>query len=107
MKTHTGIPGGLVTSVEKYWPLGPCLISTRRVVAHLKAKHGPPPTVKQLTCPTCSKVFKLVKTMQEHMASHKGPFFCRVEGCNVGPFALPKHLNHHMEERNGFSARKE
>ena len=82
--------------------------STKQVlVAHLKAKHGPPPTVEQLTCPTCSKVFKLVKTMHEHMASHKGPFFCRVEGCNTGLFALPKHLNHHMEERHGFSARKE
>ena len=82
--------------------------STKQVlVAHLKAKHGPPPTVEQLTCPTCAKVFKLVKTMREHMASHKGPFFCRVEGCNAGPFALPKHLNHHMEERHGFSARKE
>ena len=77
------------------------------LVAHLKAKHGPPPTVEQLTCPTCSKVFKLVKTMREHMASHKGPFFCRVEGCNAGPFALPKCLNRHMEERHGFSARKE
>ena len=60
------------------------------LVAHLKAKHGPPPTVEQLTCLTCSKVFKLVKTMREHMASHKGPFFCRVEGWDVGPFALPK-----------------
>ena len=77
------------------------------LVAHLKAKHGPPPTMEQLTCPTCSKVFKLVKTMWEHMASRKGPFFCRVEGCNAGPFALPKQLNHHMEERHGFSARKE
>ena len=54
------------------------------LVAHLKAKHGLPPTVDQLTCPMCSKVFKLVKTMWEHMASHKGPFFCRVEGCNAG-----------------------
>ena len=77
------------------------------LVAHLKAKHGPPPTVEQLTCPTCAKVFKLVKTMREHMASHKGPFFCRVEGCNAGPFTLPKRLNHHMEERHEFSARKE
>ena len=77
------------------------------LVAHLKAKHGPPPTVEQLTCPTCSKVFKLVKTMREHMASHKGPFFCRVEGCNAGPFALPKCLNHHMEERHSFSGRKQ
>ena len=77
------------------------------LVAHLKAKHGPPPTVEQLTCPTCSKVFKLVKTMHEHMASHKGPFFCRVEGCSAGPFSLPKCLNRHMEEMHGFSARKE
>ena len=45
--------------------------------------------------------------MHEHMASHKGPFFCRVEGCKMGPFVLPKCLNHHMEERHGFSARKE
>ena len=77
------------------------------LVAHLKVKHGPPPTVEQLTCPTCSKLFKLVKTMHEHMASHKGPFFCRVEGCSAGPFSLPKHLNRHMEEKHGFSARKE
>ena len=77
------------------------------LVAHLKVKHGPAPTVEQLTCPTCSKVFKLVKTMREHMASHKGPFFCRVEGCSAGPFSLPKHLNRHMEERHCFSARKE
>ena len=77
------------------------------LVAHLKVKHSPAPTVEQLTCPTCSKVFKLVKTMREHMASHKGPFFCRVEGCGAGPFSLLKHLNRHMEERHCFSARKE
>ena len=77
------------------------------LVAHLKVKHGPPPSVDQLTCPTCSKVFKLVKTMREHMATHKGPFFCRVEGCDAGPFALPKRLNRHMGERHGFSARRE
>ena len=77
------------------------------LVAHLKVKHGPAPTVEQLTCPTCSKVFKLVKTMHEHMASHKGPFFCRMEGCGAGPFSLPKRLNRHMEERHCFSARKE
>ena len=77
------------------------------LVAHLKVKHGPAPTVEQLTCSTCSKVFQLVKTMREHMASHKGPFFCRVEGCGAGPFSLPKCLNRHMEERHCFSARKE
>ena len=77
------------------------------LVAHIKAKHGPPPTVEQLTCPTCSKVFKLIKTMCEHMASHKGPFYCRVEGCSAGPFSLPKCLNRHMKEKHSFSARKE
>ena len=77
------------------------------LVAHLKAKHGPPPTVEQLTCPTCSKVFKLIKTMHEHMASPKGPFYCRVEGCSAGLFSLPKHLNRHVEEKHRFSARKE
>ena len=50
------------------------------LVAHLKVKHGPAPTVEQLTCPTCSKVFKLVKTMHEHMASHKGPSFAEWKG---------------------------
>ena len=60
------------------------------LVAHLKAKHGPAPTVEQLTCPTCYKVFKIVKTMHEHMANHKDPSYCRVEGCNTGPFSLPK-----------------
>ena len=50
------------------------------LVAHLKVKHGPAPTVEQLTCPTCSKVFKLVKTMCKHMASHKGPSFAEWKG---------------------------
>ena len=77
------------------------------LVAHLKAKHGPAPTVEELTCPTCGKAFKIVKTMREHMATHKGPFYCTIEGCEAGPFSLPKRLNHHMEDKHGFSARKE
>ena len=77
------------------------------LVAHLKAKHGPAPTVEELTCPTYGKVFKIVKIMREHMATHKGPFHYRVGGCEAGPFSLPKRLNHHMEEKHGFSARKE
>ena len=28
------------------------------LVAHLKAKHGPAPSIEELTCPTCGKVFK-------------------------------------------------
>ena len=76
------------------------------LVAHLKAKHGSAPTVEELTCLTCGKVFKVVKRMREHLATHKGPFHCRVEGCEAGPFSLPKRLNRHMEEKHGFSARK-
>ena len=41
------------------------------LVAHLEVKHSPAPTVEQLTCPISSKVFKVIKTMREHMASHK------------------------------------
>ena len=70
------------------------------LVAHLKVKHGPASTIEQLTCPTCSKVFKVIKTIGEHMASHKSPFHCRMEGCSAG-------LNRHMEEKHEFSARKE
>ena len=46
------------------------------LVAHLKAKHGPAPSVEELTCPTYGKIFNIVKTMQEHLATHKGPFHC-------------------------------
>ena len=71
------------------------------LVCHFMAKHGPAPTVEELTCPTCGKVFKVVKTMREHLATHKGPFHCMVECCEAGPFSLPKRLNHHMEEKYG------
>ena len=77
------------------------------LVHHLKAKHGPAPIKEKLTCATCGKEFKLVKAMREHMASHKGPFYCHVPGCRVGPFSLPKHLNQHMAEKHDFAARKE
>ena len=72
------------------------------LVHHLKAKHGPAPTKEELTCATCGKEFKVVKTMLEHMASHKGPFYCCVPGCGVGPFSLPKWLNWHMAEKHDF-----
>ena len=77
------------------------------LVAHLKVKHGPASTVEQLMCPTCFNVFKVIKTMWEHMASHKGPFHCRVEGCSAGLYSLPKCLNRHTEEKHIFAARKE
>ena len=77
------------------------------LTAHLKAKHGPAPTTEELTCPTCGKVFKLIKTMREHLATHKGPYPCPVEGCDDGPFSLPKRLNRHLAEKHGFAARKQ
>ena len=57
------------------------------LVAHLKAKHGPPPMPEELTCPTCGKLFKVHKTMKEHLAVHKGPYPCPVEGCGEGPYS--------------------
>ena len=60
------------------------------LVAHLKVKHGPAPNVEQLTHPTCSKVFKVIKTMREHMASHKGLFHCRVGGVQCRAVFTPK-----------------
>ena len=77
------------------------------LVAHIKAKHGPPPTTKELTCPICEKVFKELKTMREHIATHKGPLPCPVEGCTDGPFSLPKWLNRHLAKRHGFLAGKQ
>ena len=82
-------------------------ISKQVLVAHLKAKHGPEPAPEDLVCPTCGKVFKVVKTMHEHLAVHRGPYPCLVEGCSDGPFSLPKCLNRHMAEKHGFSARRE
>ena len=46
------------------------------LVHHLKAKHGSAPKKEELTCATCGKEFNMVKTMHEHLASHKGPFYC-------------------------------
>ena len=77
------------------------------LVHHLKAKHGPAPTKEKLTCGTCGKEFKLVKTMREHLGSHKGPFYCCFPGCRAGPFSLLKCLNWHMAEKHDFMARKE
>ena len=76
------------------------------MVAHLKAKHGPPPTQEELTCPTCGKLFKILKTMREHLAVHKEPYPCPVEGCDEGPYSLPKCLNRHLADKHGFAAHK-
>ena len=77
------------------------------LVHHLKAKHGPAPTEEELTCATRGKEFKLVKTLREHLASHKGPFYCHIPGCRTGPFSLPKCLNQHMAKKHDFVARRE
>ena len=63
------------------------------LVAHLRANHGPPPAPEELACPMCEKGFKVLKTMREHMVSHKGLFPCWEEGCTAGPFSPPKRLN--------------
>ena len=129
MKTHTGEMGWSCSRCSKIltsramwdlhlkscgqekghwcWECNKGYTTKQALVAHLKAKHGPEPSVEELTCPTCGKIFRVVKTMQEHLATHKGPFHCRVEGCQAGPFSLPKRLNRHLEEAHRFSARKE
>ena len=47
-------------------------ISKQALVAHMKAKHGSEPAPEDLVCPTCGKAFKIVKTMHEHLAVHRG-----------------------------------
>ena len=85
-----------------------CGYTTKQaLVHHLKAKHGPAPTKEELTCAACGKEFKVVKTMREHLASHKGPFYCRVPGCGAGPFSLRKWLNQHMAEKHDFAVHKQ
>ena len=81
--------------------------SKQALVAHMKAKHGPEPAHEDLVCPTCGKAFKIVKTMHEHLAVHRGPYPCLIEGCSDGPFSLPKCLNHHMAVKHGFFAHRE
>ena len=56
------------------------------LVAHLRARHGPPPALGELMYVLCAdKSFKVLKTMREPMASPKGPFPCWVDGCTAGP----------------------
>ena len=109
MKTHTGEMGWSCSSCSKiltsramwdlhlkscgqekgHWCRG-CnkgYTTKQALVAHLKAKHGLAPSVKKLTCPACGKIFRVVKTMREYLATHKGPFHCRVEGCQACPFS--------------------
>ena len=74
-------------------------ITKQALMAHLRAKHGPPPTQEELTCPTCGKLFKVLKTMWEHLAVHKGPYPCPVEGCGEGQYSLPKCLNRHLADK--------
>ena len=55
------------------------------LVHHLKAKHGPDPTKEELTCATCGKEFKLVKTMREHMAVTRVCFTVAFQGAEQVP----------------------
>ena len=56
------------------------------LVAHLRARHGPPPALGELMYVLCAdKSFKVLKTMREPMASPKGLFPCWVDGCTAGP----------------------
>ena len=57
------------------------------LVAHLRARHGPPPALGESMYVLCAeKGFKVLMTMREPMASLKGPFPCWVDGCTAGPF---------------------
>ena len=98
MKTHTGETGWSCSSCSKILAsramqdlhLKSCgqekghwcreckkgYTTKQALVAHLKAKHGPALSVEELTSLTCSKIFRVVKTMREHLATHKGPFHC-------------------------------
>ena len=40
------------------------------LVAHLKAKHGPPPTQEELTCPTCGKLFVYISAVACYLMYH-------------------------------------
>ena len=65
------------------------------LVQHLKV-HRPLASREERTCPDCKVEFKLVKTMREHWATHRGPFPCPVEDCPA-IFSLPKcHNRHHV-----------
>ena len=57
------------------------------LVHHLKAKHCPAPTKEELTCATCSKEFKLVKTMREHLAVTRAHFTVMFQGAAQVPLA--------------------
>ena len=73
------------------------------LVAHLRARNGPPPALGELIYVLCAeKGFKVLKTMREPMASLKGPLPCWVDGCTAGPFSfLDRWLK---AEKHGFSA---
>ena len=74
------------------------------LVQHLKV-HCLPASEKEHTCPDCKVMFKLVNTMREHQAIHRGPFPCPVEDCPA-VFSWPKHHNCHLREKHGFDARR-
>ena len=70
----------------------------QHVKVHWPAKRSAPAQSAKLE-------FKLVKTMREHRATHRGPFPCPVEDCPT-MFSLPKCHNCHLREKHGFDARR-
>ena len=86
------------------WTCGKGYHSKQALAQHLKV-HCPRASEKEHTCPNCKVVFKLVKTMMEHQATHRGPFPCPMEDCPA-VFSLPKCHNHHLWEKHGFGARR-
>ena len=93
MKTHTGETGWSCSSCSKiltsramrdlhlksygqekgHWcrECNKGYTTKQALVAHLKAKHGLAPSVEELTCPTCGKIFRVVKTMREHLTTQR------------------------------------
>ena len=76
------------------------------LVAHLRARHGPPPALGELMYVLCAdKSFKVLKIMREPMASPKGPFPCWVDGCTAGPcsFTWLKSMDPLLVVSNGVA----
>ena len=78
---------------------------TKQALVQQLKVHCPPGSKKEHTYPDCKVVFNLVKTMREHWATHREPFPYPVEDCPA-VFSLPKHCNHHLQEKHGFDARR-
>ena len=71
------------------------------LVAHLRARHGPPPALGELMYVLCAdKSFKVLKTMREPMASLQGAFSMLGVWLHCWSFFFSGHL----AGKHGFSA---